>query len=167
MSNCAVVFCTANSASKDKIELLETPIEVDDAGSVLDGLDTKFYCLPSIPQKGTSIQIQEAKERHQQWVHRLGRGDQLPKNRKNIYICSRHFGKEAYNQQVPLRQGLGSILEVARRHPKVQLLLATAVPTLNLPKWNLPKDTERSQRQMLKAVGKESLESPSVRYLLL
>jgi THAP domain len=159
MSHCGVVFCSANSATREKIIPLESPVVVDNEGSVLDGLDTKFFTLPSLPspQTSTAEEQREAKERQNVWIHRLGRGDELPKKGKNIFICSRHFGREAYDQFVPLRQGLSSILEVSRKHPKVKLLLPSAVPTLNLPTWKLPDETDRSKRK-IKKVQRESLE---------
>lgn len=152
MSHCAVVYCVCNSATKDKIVPLENPIILDDSGSVLDGLDTKLFSLPSIPSPTTSSpsEIEDVQRVRGIWIHRMGRGDKLPKNQKNIYICSRHFGKESYDPLVPLRQGLGSFLEVARKSPKVRLLRANAVPTLNLPKWELPVETGRSLRQIKK-----------------
>lgn len=157
MSHCAVYGCNSNSNSRHLITVLESPIVIDDYGSVLDEMDTKFYSLPSIPQqKGKIIPseeaVRQATECRQRWIFLLFRADKLPKNQKDIYICSRHFGREAYDSFAPMRHGKISFLELARSNPKVRLLLPNALPSLNLPK-RVAEDTmptARAKRQKTK-----------------
>lgn len=179
MSECGVYECTCKSDNKDNIVPLDSPIIIDDKGSVLDGKDLKIFSLPSIPRANgrnvpSKADIRLARIRRKLWIHRLCRGwiifnicDQLtkdlcickfctlggslPKNEKHIYVCSRHFGKEAFDQFVPMKQGMDSILEVARKFPRVRLLLPDAVPTLNLPLYTPLQDTDRQKRHQQRA----------------
>jgi THAP domain len=141
--------CSVNSNHKDKIKLLENPIIIDDCGSVLDGMDVKLFSLPSVPN--SSLELQEAKLLRQKWIHLLYRSDKLPKNPKNIKVCSRHFARDAYNPLVLIRENKKSFIEVARHSPRVMLLKPNAVPTLNLPKMKDPIVTSRDERMGVRA----------------
>lgn len=83
MTHCGVALCFSDSDTKHSIEPLDDPIIIDDAGSVLDGLDIKFFFLPSLPKgKGTNPEsVQDMKEIIQTWIHRLGRG------KNNLFNC--------------------------------------------------------------------------------
>jgi THAP domain len=149
MSHCGVFDCSVNSNHKDKIKLLQKPIVIDDYGSVLDGLDVKLFSLPSVPN--ASLDLPQAKLLRQKWIHLLCRSDRLPKNPKNIKVCSRHFARDSYNTMVLIREKKNSFLEVARSSPRAMLLLPNAVPTMNLPKMKDPIVTSREERMEVKA----------------
>lgn len=155
MSHCAVYGCSSNSNHKDLIRPLDPPIVIDDHGSCFDGLDTKFFSLPSLPKsRGKYVprpeEIRQVEDLRKRWIHLLRRSDRLPKSEKDVYVCSRHFARDAYDSFVPMRQGQQSFLSVARSSPKLKLLLPSAVPTLNLPMQQAQPSSNRAERYQAK-----------------
>lgn len=149
MSSCTCGGCTSstrkasNATEEDQSILVEsqpedshvicTRIVLDEQGTILDGKNVRFFCMPSLPKPripGNPTQAEKAEFQRvtiirNQWIHALGRADKLP---KTIRICSLHFAPSAYDMLSPMKCCVNSLLEVPTRH----LLLPDAVPTENL-----------------------------------
>lgn len=120
---------------------------IDDQGTVLDGANTRYHCLPIVPRPKNEVPtVEEAAEiarvtkKREEWIYALGRADLLP---KNIRICSLHFPRCAYDPYALMKHGCASFLDVPTRH----LLLPDAIPTENLIN-NKRSVTESSARAM-------------------
>ncbi|XP_065345666.1 uncharacterized protein LOC135943161 isoform X2 [Cloeon dipterum] len=131
MTICAVFGCQKRSDNKDWVP--QSPIEwttttIDDAGTVLDGKNLKFFRMPSMKAKKlTSQELNERKNTVLKWTYACKRELRFTKP-ENWFICSAHFPREAYDQFVAMKHN--GFLNVP---PSVRILKPLAIPTINLP----------------------------------
>ncbi|CAB3372280.1 Hypothetical predicted protein [Cloeon dipterum] len=126
MTICAVFGCQKRTDNKDWVP--QSPIEwttttIDDAGTVLDGKNLKFFRMPSMKAKKlTSEELNERKNTVLKWTLACKRELRLTKP-ENWHICSAHFPREAYNQFVAMKHNgflnvpPNKICEAKRKYP--------------------------------------------------
>lgn len=163
MSFCGVFGCT-NSTRKACLHSLKADeaykeshtqvnkVVLDDKGTAFVGTNIRYHCMPRKPRlrdNATAAQRSDYKRQvklRKDWIHALNRSDDLS---NDIRVCSLHFSPSAYDPLAPMKAGVESFLTVPTRN----LLLADAVPTMNLDGSNNKKssiETARSKRMSKK-----------------